>query len=277
MKSLKDAVTELIAKNYGKGGTFSAYDITRLLRKDVNDDIYRVQEFVDTTHKLCPYKQDIPHSKVREVVVELFNDEVLIRKSDPSYIYYLYEVAPVTTATVPDGAMRMIEALKKFAEDAGCGKHDKIEMNDILIEDLGLDSLDIVEFAIYLEEETFKGDLNGVEIDIGDNVLTVEDLWNCVTKALNRTSKNATLQKPTNVATPPPIQPSRVEQDVKGYLIRKFSKKESPTLKMVQSAAKSGLSVAKIGEIVKKLGFNIEEDKFSPYNQWVVRYDPKKV
>lgn len=267
-KTLKNAILDVIVANYlNPRKSFSSYNITQLLRNDVNSKRYTIDEFVNIP---TTFGQEVEHQKVRNTVKSIEIDGLITGTFNGTFTEYTITPNNVlikgVTTNKPDITFhplynRYITLIKELVNK------DNVSPSDKLIGDLGLDSLDCVELMLAIEYE-FSKEFPGLEInenDINDSDMTVSQSFEKllkITSELNNTSKKAVPNQSVQVD---------VKVELKGYLISRFSKYVYPTLKNAQKAVNvPGTSVRTISDIAKELGYKVVGNQSIPFNQWVI-------
>jgi acyl carrier protein len=268
-KSLHDAVLDVAVKNFTfPPKTFSAYDITKILRSDVNSKLYDITEFVGLPSR---FGQEVSHSQVRDTVAQLHTSGHFDRSFNGTYFEYAISISPgsgvafvsglVSPVPVPVDNRIVTILVNQTGVDAS-----KINSLTTLDQDLGFDDLDLVEVFMALEEE-YKKELGGNELPEPTTPLkTVQDLVNL----LDNNIKGAKTPAAPVAVVSTPKAPDKATA-LKLYIKARHDKGVSPTLKNAQKALKQpGTAVREISDLAKSLGFNVLGTKDVPFSNWVI-------
>jgi acyl carrier protein len=270
-KSLHDAVLDVAVKNFTfPPKTFSAYDITKILRDDVNSKLYDIAEFVGLPSR---FGQEVSHSQVRDTVAQLHTSGHFDRQFNGTYFEYAISltpgstVAPITGIVTPTPAPVDARIIAILANQTGVDA-SRINSLTTLDSDLGFDDLDLVEVFMALEEE-YKTELNGHELpEPASTLKTVQDLVNLLETNIKKNTQTA--PAPVAVVTAPAKAPDK-STVLKLYIKARHNKGVSPTLKNAQKALKQpGTAVREISDLAKSLGYNVLGTKDIPFSNWVI-------
>lgn len=284
-KNLKDAVLDVAVRYYTfPAKTFSAYDITKQLRIDVNAKQYDIAEFAGTP---TAHGQEVSHSQVRDTVADLHNSQHFDRKYNGTFFEYsigtMNQTTPVITlsgtnipvAAKPDittdtDYIRMVNILARYSSI----DLKLITPASLIVKGLGFDDLDFVEAIMELEEE-FRKELNNNDLDTDltsqQKIQTVSDLYNFLRSNISKVAQN-TITVPAALA-PAPIATPPAPKDVvlKMYIQARHKKGTSPSLKNAQKAlGQKGTSVRQISDIAKGLGYKVKGSTQVPFSEWVI-------
>lgn len=254
-KDLALAVRDVIIQFYINSRSFSAYQVTEQIRKEVNSKCYALAGYpYDSAATIIQF---IPHSDVRKEVEECYTKGWLTRTQGTKG-YYLYSAAGKTSPNHQHDAI--FNAIKDYLEGL-----QYVNVKDLTygtkVEDLLLDDLDVVELLMHIEE-AFRKELNNQELDTeGTKFVTLNDIIEYVANAIKGVVKNPQ-KAPTS---------TDIETKIKKYLDGRMKKNVKPTLKNVQKSLKvPGISLMALQTRIKQLGYSITGDRSQPFNQWVV-------
>lgn len=265
-KTIKEAVLDVAVGKFAfPPRTFSAYDITKQIRDDVNNDRYRVTEF---DGKPSNHKQEIDHSTIRSTVETLYGENYFDRSNNGTFWEYAISInapkaapKPVLVGPLWDFIVKTVGELSGVA-NASVGA-------DVTLDKYKLDDLDFVELIMAIEEETGTDiDESKLEFKKKDgSYITLREIY-----AVAVTSPVATKTTPVTAAV---NAPPTVEDELKRYITPRHSKNINPSLKNAQKYLKgSGYTktVSEIRTIAESLGFKVNYvNAKDAFNQWTIR------
>lgn len=262
-KSLQDAVLDVAVKNFTfPPKTFSAYDITKILRNEVNAKQYSISDFA-----LIPslHRQEISHSLVRDTVASLFGSNHFDRTFNGTYYVYTVGTIKNTASDITKDALysRLTEIL---SNQTGIHTSD-ITPNSTLNGTFDFDDLDNVEVVMAMEEE-FAKELKNKGLD--DSLDTIKDV-----RALFKylTDEIASSTKAVPVAVITPVVP--VSNVLKMYIDGRHNKMIAPSLKNAQKALNKKskkTTIREISDIAKNLGYSVVGNQTIPFGEWVIAH-----
>jgi len=270
-KTLRDAVLDAAIKHFlSIGAVFSAYEITSILRKDVNDKKYLIKEYEGVPSQ---HAQEINHSDVRAMVTNL-HIEQFIDRAPWNGKFMQYSVGKVDPKNAIYSGDPILAKLRKLLHNHTDIAEDLILPSSLVMENLGCDDLDVVELLIDVEE-TFNIEIESTELPFDQQQhqntdFTVATLVNLV-KSKMKPAKAVTQQTRPTPSTNSVQLDIRMRDDLLDYLSRRAKVGVSPTLRSAQKAIKKpGTSVREIAALAKSLGYKVEGDSVTPFNQWVI-------
>ena len=272
-KSLQDAVLDVAVRNYTfPPKTFSAYDITKLLRADVNNKLYDITEFVGMPSR---FGQEVSHSQVRDMVAALFDSRHFDRTFNGTFFEYSVgtirstAVATVSGIVTPDITVDPLYTrfLTILVDQSGIDAKS-ITPKSTLSGSLGFDDLDVVEVIMAFEDE-FSAELKNKELPEPAKTLTdIESLFNYLKNAISKQSTGT-----NSTATPVAVVPTTTPKDavLRRYIKARIDDGVNPSLKNAQKALKRpGTSVREVSDIAKSLGYTVLGNQTIPFSEWVI-------
>lgn len=269
-KQLKNAILDVAVKHFGATNKpFSAYDITRQLRSDVNAKLYEIAEFVGVASQ---YGQEISHEKVRSVIVELYDTHFLDRKNNGTYWTYSVSVSADDPAVIGHPSyLKLVDAI-----DALTATTNGIRPSSRLVEDLKLTDIDLAELEVVIEDDFFdsKQGAEPFSGNLNPPITTVGELHKYILQKLVKSTIQAAATQAPSLQPNPTVALDAGKTALFNYIQRRINSGVEPKLKNAQkfyNETYPGISIQRLADIVRgDFGYAITGDSNTPFNQWSI-------